>query len=84
MLHGTIPNIFSTSLKNLRRLYISQNFLSGTLPQSLLEHTYISELYLTKNKLEGSFPNISSMIALKEFSIGKTIESQLYPIDSGE
>ncbi|KAL4197246.1 hypothetical protein AMTRI_Chr04g250140 [Amborella trichopoda] len=53
---GTIPNELGL-LRELKRLYLGRNYITGTIPPSLENLTRLEELALEENQLCGSIPH---------------------------
>jgi|AntRauTorckE5430_2_1112549.scaffolds.fasta_scaffold00885_5 hypothetical protein len=69
-LHGSIPNKFLASKKSLQQLFMSQNRLSGSIPEILMDLTRLDTLDLSSNILHGTIPkNIGNLLLLQHLKL---------------
>ncbi|PIN01667.1 Serine/threonine protein kinase [Handroanthus impetiginosus] len=60
-----LPSTFGLSLSNLRGLYLSSNKLSGVIPRSINNASYLTRLSISRNSFSGSVPNLGSLRLLE-------------------
>lgn len=78
-LSGSIPKFGRDGLLvNLRRVFLSQNQLTGELTEDLCNLTKLSDLYLSNNRLSGSLPADALGAMTNKYPGNPSWESLLY------
>ncbi|KAJ0235896.1 Receptor-like protein kinase 7 [Hirschfeldia incana] len=81
-LSGTFPFHSLCDLKNLQKLSLGFNSLSGTVPTDMNNCTNLTYLDLGNNLFSGSFPDFSSLSQLQYLYLNNSAFSGVFPWDS--
>ena len=69
-LHGSIPNKFIASKKALQELLMSQNRISSSIPETLMDLTRLDTLDLSSNIIHGTIPkSIGKLLLLRHLKL---------------
>ncbi|CAH8357832.1 unnamed protein product [Eruca vesicaria subsp. sativa] len=78
-LSGSFPFSSLCDLKNLQKLSLGFNSLSGTIPSDMNNCTSLTYLDLGNNLFSGSFPNFSSLSQLQYLYLNNSAFSGVFP-----
>ncbi|CAG7900019.1 hypothetical protein HID58_031061 [Brassica napus] len=81
-LSGTFPFHSLSDLKNLQKLSLGFNSLSGTIPTDMNNCTNLTYLDLGNNFFSGSFPDFSSLSQLQYLYLNNSAFSGVFPWES--